>query len=692
MNALLAFRQKLQKGNAIHHEGKTYTMYDFDSRPSAMYVRVIVDGKHKRWAWKKFLAKLNQTTEYAGEISSFEDDLTPLLGLLPDEERARVVLRIRDLLELRHGDPFGTFAGPRPGHKPSDRYNQTLVPVLHDRLKLKSEDLTLRGETGVGTTTLREEYNALFKEGGAGVVGLIRAKYVKRLSPILDLPDDVKVIARRVAVGLAERVNGTVSIKDQTADTVVELADAGYHGIPKAKLRQLIDVASVGLNLRRTGKQRQSMNSRPREGVQGSHRALYPGHIVQLDTTPINLICRTADGKLRRYLDVLTAIDVYSRMVLAVRVVEKPHTAVDVNLLLHDMLGGDFRRATWKTGSDHLWIGLPSEIHVPNDGSVIFGMKVKSVIFDLGSQYNNTTTLAVLAMAGIRVFFTPPRKGSAKGIVESFQKRYADLTGALDGDKGRSPEHRGADSKTRRLPMLEDVERLLWDFISEVYNFGRHRNLLDPEAAKRKISPVDMIVQYMHEFGSVVIPRRASFRLAFLKEEKRFLHPEGIWLDDVRFDSDELATLRPRADNAPELMIRHDPRVPTYIHVWHETRHVWIFVPDYESHKGYVKVNKETLRRGVRDGEVPRFVHSEAEGIRALGRVRQRFQGRVKARHDDELAAIAAERRAASRQPVVTVSETAAGLAREPASLFVDVPDVAHDARGRDAALEGENR
>lgn len=678
MNAVLTPTQPIQRGKPFIAEGRNYTLYDIERTPKGWHVWVSVDGRRERWKWKKFLAKVAGTASYAGEFSSVEDDFAPLLGLLPADERARVVQRMRDLMELHTGDPFGTFDDPRPWYEIREEYDPRKVPNLVDRIATKTKELKARGETGVGQSTLYDEYAKLFRPGGEGIVGLIRAKYRKRLSPILDLPDDVKVIAKRVAVELAA-TSGSVSIRNQTADTVAELAAAGYTDIPHAKMRDLIDVVSVGLNLRRPGKARQSLAVRPGSHPHRSTQARYPGHVVQLDTTPLNMFVRSDNGRVRMSVDVLTAIDVFSRMVMAVRVVEAPHTAIDVNLLLHDMLGAEFFRATWKTGSDHVWLGLPREIHIPDDGTLQFGMKIKSVVMDLGSQYNNTTTLAVLARHGIRVFFTPPRKGTAKGIVESFQRAFSKLTEGLPGDKGRSPEHRGPNPKNRVLPTLDRVEGLLWEFISDVYNHHHHRRLRDPEARKQTISPMDMFAQHILMHGIVHVPLRPNFRLAFLKATDVSLGDEGIWVDGVRFDSDlpEFDELRRRRDNAPKLHVRYDPRDLTRIWVWHATRRIWLLTRDYDTLMTYRKVNEMTRRWLVRDNDVPSLAHTQTENNAALGRVRRRFRTNVDNDHKQLMAQVAADNRASRRAaPVRPAQPSTAALPDAHAAVFVDVsPD-----------------
>lgn len=674
MNAVLAPTQTVQKGATVVVLGQSVTLFDFDPTPKGMYIWVTVDGRRKHWSWKKFLAKLAETTDYAGQFSTFEDQLTPLLGLLPDEERSRVVQRVRDLMELRHGDPFGTLEGPHPEHTIRPEYDPEAHPDLLERIHSKTAELRARGETGVEKSTLYAEYNHLFKEGGDGILALIRAKYRKRLSPILDMPKDIVVIARRVAVDLARRESGTVSIKDQTADTAVELDLAGFT-LPKAKMRDLIDIVSVGLHLRRPGKQRKNVEARPVGHVYGSLRALYPGHIVELDSTPLNLVCRIADGLTRTYLDLLTAIDKYSRDVFAIRLVEKPHTAIDVNLLLYDMLGADFVRSTWKSNDSHLWIGLPEEIHVPDDGSVKFGMKIKSVVVDLGSQFNNTTTLAVLALHGIKVFFTPPRRGPAKGMVESFQAHYSRLVQGLPGDKGRSPDNSGSDSKKRVLPTIDHVEQMLWEFISTVYNRHKHRKLLDPEARKQKISPIDMMIQHVRTFGKIHVPLRQDFRIAFLKEGDAELEPEGFQVGNgVIYVADELDELRQLRDNLPRLLIRYDPRDYTRAYFWHWTRCAWILARDYETFKGYVQPGKETVRRAAGDEEVPRVVQSEREETLALGWARKNFKTRVVKDHRELLRKMAADKRAGAGRPLHSASAATPVLPPPPPVEFDDTP------------------
>ncbi|MEO5981868.1 MAG: hypothetical protein ABIQ13_06090, partial [Pedococcus sp.] len=125
--------------------------------------RVVVcidDGDHRtRVAWIS-LAKKSLARRPAPRSDAFDQHPAPLLAELPEDERAVISKRYRDLLHIEYGSPRGDAEGDRRAGILNPSYDP-LTTTLAQRLEAKERELRALGETGAARATLYRQLQRL---------------------------------------------------------------------------------------------------------------------------------------------------------------------------------------------------------------------------------------------------------------------------------------------------------------------------------------------------------------------------------------------------------------------------------------------------------------------------------------------------------------------------------------------------
>jgi len=398
---------------------------------------------------------------------------------------------------------------------------------------------------------------------------------------------------------------------------------------------------------------RDSQKGRPKPNPGASfYGATRPMEMFETDCTPLNQFC-VSDGQ---YVDadVLTVMDLSSRMIHGLRVVPAPHTARDVNLALYDALSCDFRRRHWAPEPKDFYAGLPDWIIVPADNVTYMPGTVK-LKTDRGSQFNNRQTVGLLAAQGIELFVTGPGQGFAKGVIEAFQARYSRLTQGLDGDKGRSPEHRAKGANRAIGPSLQDAEQMLIDFVTQEYHFAKHESLRSPTNPKKRICPMDRFVDYVTRFGELNAPLDPDFIFQFLEVAYRQVWDDGIHLRGETYDGPALRGLRlqPRGKKRPQVEVRYDRHGMSRVFVADADTGAYVPVPLRSSIRRLSEPGRETWARYANANPGPDLALTPKQRRKVRGRIRYEANERTRREKDE---ARQRERRRASEKDLKGVA------------------------------------
>jgi transposase InsO family protein len=239
------------------------------------------------------------------------------------------------IAEVVYGLPPDAPAGarPRPQYDPART-------SLTERERAKAAELSAAGRPVPASTVKhrRQRWEA------HGLAGLVDRRVARRMRPA-GRADERVVDAMRQAIGEAARASS------RTAGFVIWrtreiLAEACYDGVVPSDrtFYRLFGTLSHGRHTTGSASTRRSLAGRP-EGMFGSLPAAAPGEVVQIDSTPLDVLVLLDDGVPGR-VELTGMIDVATRVVPAA--VLRPSTrSVDASVLLARALTPEPTRPGW---------------------------------------------------------------------------------------------------------------------------------------------------------------------------------------------------------------------------------------------------------------------------------------------------------------------------------------------------------
>jgi len=552
-------------------------------------------GDHRtRIPWIS-LAKeaLNSRPEPASD--AMDSHPSPLLQELPDEERATVIKRYRDLLQIKYGSPRGDADGDRRAGILNPDYDPRTT-TLGQRIHAKSRELRANGEPG-GSKSALYRHLAQVDDGPDFLIHGNRRTITQRL----DSYDPAVLELVRTEV-TAERQRPHKSQRKLLSRIRARLktADIG-HELTRHQLEVLVGELSRGLALHHPAKTRRSEASRPTVAY-GTQRVSRPGEIVQVDATPTTVALLGPLGVLIPAV-ILSAIDVYTREFVALRVCVNAATSRDVCLLISQMGRPTITRAGYPFELER-WHGIPSIVAVNDDPlgekttvQKVLGRKpvvhASTLVFDHGSENASDHVMRYAAECGIDVVFCPPRKGHAKGIVEAVHRVLAGVESALPVHKGANVLNRPAELELAVPIRPQDLQDMLWEYIIDIYSHEEHRALTEAHGSDRPLSPAMVWSEYVTNYGQLDRPADPWVYLKGLERATRLLSPAGLRLNKVTYNSSELQELRSVVMSGIGAPARHltvffDRLDLTRIFLVHPVERRWMVVPRALDRRGSV--------------------------------------------------------------------------------------------------------
>lgn len=549
-------RFTLTQGAVLAADGRVVRVEGFEHCGDGLEVILDVDGRLERTS---FADLCNWTAEMAplaeGAFGEpMPDD--PQWEALSEEEQLAAVSMAADLREMETGSRDGNLARARQLGLVDPRYDPLLVPNLADRIDAKCAELTARGVRGARPSSLRRKLKILHERG---VMGLVDYRNLRRKDPLADIDQQVVDIVSGV---IAEA--RTQSILSQRRHNVFARVALTRHGLANEttlkQARTLVRELSRDKSLHRTARSRQARNNQPL----GVHRRITParpGEIVQIDATPANVFVWSEHARWHK-ATILTAIDTYSRLILALRVVPGAVTTRDTSLLLWDMCQTDVRRAGLPRRLGR-WTGVPRLVVVDSDQtrlpgesdsartrSMLIGTKPavrpSTIVVDHGKEFDAQHLMSVCARNGITMIFARPYVATDKGIVESWHNSLDEAQRLLPGYKGPNPQDHPRDATRDAVLTCADLQDMLWTWILTVYHNRPHQGLRDSRNPRLSASPNMVFDRHLLSGGHIEVSNDPYAPIQFLSDVRRKIGPSGIELHNRLFNSEALIEMRNR--------------------------------------------------------------------------------------------------------------------------------------------------
>jgi hypothetical protein len=363
----------------------------------------------------------------------------------------------RHIVEVLLGVPPDAEEGtvPRPEYDPA-------VFTLTRREQAKAAELTSAGHpvTASAIAKRRRRYQE------QGLLGMVGHRAGRRMPPH-GRADAAVVAAMRQAIGEAadDPTRTAAFVFRRTRQILAQAGGNEARRLPSERtLYRLFGRLEAGRHTTGSARTRRSLAARP-EGPFGRMAAAAPGDVMQIDSTPLDVLVRLDNGVPDR-VDLTGIIDVATRTVTAA--VLRPTTkSADASVLLARTVTPEPMRPGWPEAMRMSESALPFRRMLSIDERLehAAGRPViipQVIVVDHGKVFVSESFKASCAFLGIS--FQPARKatGTDKPHIERMLGSVATMFAQyVSGYTGRSPEYRGRGTEDKAVWSLPELQDLL---------------------------------------------------------------------------------------------------------------------------------------------------------------------------------------------------------------------------------------
>jgi transposase InsO family protein len=465
---------------------------------------------------------------------------------------------------------YGLRPDALAGTRPRPEYDPERTS-LTERERAKAAELSASGRPVPASTVKhrRQRWEA------HGLAGLVDRRSARRTRPA-GRAHDRAVDAMRQAIGEAEQASSrTTGFIIWRAREI--LAEAGYDGpVPSDRtFYRLFGTLSHGRHVTGSASTRRSLAGRPK-GPFGSLAVAAPGEVVQIDSTPLDVLVLLDDGVPGR-VEMTGMIDVATRVVPAV--VLRPTTkAADASVLLARALTPEPVRPGWPETLRMSRSALPYERLLAIDERLEHAaarpvIVPDTIVIDHGAVFVSAAFRSACRHLGISIQPAHLGSGADKGHIERhFGTVASQFSQFASGYAGRSPDRRGRHVEDQPLWSMAELQELLDEWLLLWLN-RPHDGLRDPEHPGRAFTPNEKYAALVEAAGYVPVALRPDDYVELLPVEWRTVNAYGIKLNWCTYDREDggLDQLRLAPSGIKERRnlweIRHDPYDVSRIHV-----------------------------------------------------------------------------------------------------------------------------
>jgi hypothetical protein len=446
----------------------------------------------------------------------------------------------RHVVEVLRGvsPDAGEGTVPRPGYDPA-------VFSLTRREQAKAAELTAAGHpvTASAIAKRRRRYQE------QGLLGMVDHRAGKRMSPH-GRADAAVVAAMRQAISEAadESTRTAVFVFRRTRQILAGEAGKAAVRLPSERtLYRLFGRLDAGRHTTGSARTRRSLAARP-GGPFGQVAVTAPGDLMQIDSTPLDVLVRLDDGVAGR-VDLTGIIDVATRTVTAA--VLRPTTkSVDASVLLARTVTPEPMRPGWPEAMKMSASALPFRRMLSIDERLEHAAArpviiPQAIVVDHGKVFVSESFKASCAFLGIS--FQPARKatGTDKPHIERTLGSVATLFAQyVSGYTGRSPEYRGRGTEEMAVWSLPELQDLLDQWIIAAWQNRPHDGLRDPLHPGRAFTPNEKYAALTETAGYVPLALSPDDHVELLPATWRAVNAYGIKISRRVYDGAELNPLR----------------------------------------------------------------------------------------------------------------------------------------------------
>ncbi|MGJ5751495.1 Mu transposase-like protein [Streptomyces puniciscabiei] len=463
------------------------------------------------------------------------------------------------ILEVLHGLPPDAPQGavPRPEFDPR-------LHSLAERERAKAAELTAAGHrmTASGVKQRRQRYHR------DGLVGLADGRSAKQLPPFGQIAPAVVNAMRQAIAETTDASSRTVRFTIwRTKQILASGEDGDGIELPHERtLYRLFDKLAAGTHATGSATTRRSLHARP-AGPFGEVPAIAPGELMQIDSSPLDVLVRLDDG-IAEKVELTALVDIASRSITAA--VLRPTTkAADASALVARSITPDLMRPGWSESLRMSRSVLPHRRLLALDERLEHAaarpvIVPETVVCDHGKLFISNNFRASCRFLGITLQPTHKASPFEKGVIEKTLGSVATLFAQfVAGYTGRSVDRRGRHLEDGPLWSLPELQELLDEWIVAVWQNRPHDALRDPDAPRRAFSPNEKYAMLLESSGYVPAALSGEDYVELLPERWQAINAYGIKINHRTYDSPELNPLRRQRSGIAEKNglweIHHDP-------------------------------------------------------------------------------------------------------------------------------------
>lgn len=469
-----------------------------------------------------------------------------------------VVTGFRDGHEAlaREGEPFEPF-GPSYGVSLQRRCERMAVLLTAERsLDRQHQRRILRGELkdrGCSVGTIKNWVKAADQEGLLGLLDGRKTRQSLGFSALDPLWRDA-ILAQ---VQIFDGDPSAVPLKEILRRARVAMTQAGTDAVP---MPQRASQEFVSLMMKERGANTRAQRSRAIRGTAGktSFPAIRPGQVVGIDATRSDVMVWDTLHERQIAVEVITAIDVATRCILACRVVPKSADAVDAGLILYDMMRPFHMVVDGTQISDWRWAGAPESIHFDADVSTERGplgpigtlqgehtipaVYPEAIRCDHGSIFVSDHFRQLCDDLGIELLLSRGRRPTDNSHIERWHSTLDAFWAQLPGYKGRNVAARGRGVGKEAVYTAQELETLLRQWIAVSYHNQYHEGLILAHAPGLRLTPLEYFDCLLEAAGRIDVDVQGPY--AFLPIKWGTIRHNGVEFDNLTYDSTKLDDFR----------------------------------------------------------------------------------------------------------------------------------------------------
>jgi putative transposase len=507
-----------------------------------------------------------------GEVAPVTEPLRPLWDAL-DEGAKRVALDrlevVQEILtgyrdghrELAHEDepryPFGPGFGISESRRCEAMAGLLAEEHRHDRaVQRRIRDGEIQSST-TNPSTIRKWVRS-WKDGGLRALIDGRCLRARKSWELIDPR------YRELAEQVLDTLDGdksTVSIKELNRRIRVRLSDNGVTD-PRVPERITGEYLSTLKKQRgATPRAQRSRSLRKTSGVQ-HFPAIRPGQVVAIDATRAdNLVYSPLTGK-PYSVEILTAVDVATRVVLALRVTPRSADGIDAGLMVYDICRPFSSIVQGTTMTDWRWVGLPEQLDLSQtpvrvgrqllapDFSTLQGchhipsVRPDAIHADQGAIFVSRVLRATLRDLGIDLLLSRGAHPTDNPHVERWHETFQRALQQFPGYKGRNTSERGRLVSAEPLMTAHELQDFLRRFVALDYHRSWHTGLILPGEPAARLCPLEMWDAMVDATGRIDVPQTPDLIYQFLPIRWLTISHQGVEWANLVYDATVLDDYR----------------------------------------------------------------------------------------------------------------------------------------------------